>query len=140
MQPNNPPHELAPHIVFYDGECGICNKSVQTLIKWDKNESLRYAPLQGKTASERLPTTFTTKLSTLVLLSEQSTFTKSDATLEILTILNRLFVIRWLGRLTPRWIRNKIYDLVAKNRYFFNTNKQSCQFLPQEVRKRLFLP
>ena len=133
-------HQLNPPVIFYDGECGLCNKTVQTLIKWDKQERLRYAPLQGTTAQELLPHSYTTELTTLVFLCETSIFTKSDAYLKVLSILSKHSIIQYLGRLTPRWIRDHLYDLVAKNRHRFQSKQHSCQLLSKELQQRLFLP
>ena len=37
-------------VLFFDGDCHLCNESVRLLLKLDRNRSLRYAPLQGETA------------------------------------------------------------------------------------------
>lgn len=42
------------HLVFYDGECGLCDRVVQTLLKVDTHERFVFAPLQGKTAEKLL--------------------------------------------------------------------------------------
>ena len=39
------------HLVFYDGECGLCDQVVQFLLKADKNKGFVFAPLQGKHAA-----------------------------------------------------------------------------------------
>ena len=42
------------HLVFYDGECGFCNHTVQWLLARDQREVLYFAPLEGEAASEIL--------------------------------------------------------------------------------------
>ena len=43
--------ETGRHLVFYDGECGLCDRSVQFLLKHDKDRIFDFAPLQGETAA-----------------------------------------------------------------------------------------
>ena len=38
------------YLVLYDGECGLCDRSVQFLLRHDKKGVLTYAPLQGEAA------------------------------------------------------------------------------------------
>lgn len=42
------------HLVFYDGECGLCDHAVQFVLKADKQKKFMFAPLQGTTAAELL--------------------------------------------------------------------------------------
>jgi predicted DCC family thiol-disulfide oxidoreductase YuxK len=45
-------------ILFYDGECGLCDRAVMWL--WDRTTpELKFAPLQGVTASRLLPAELT---------------------------------------------------------------------------------
>ena len=46
MAPSPSPQPL----ILYDGVCGLCHASVRWLMKRDRGR-LRYAPLQGETAS-----------------------------------------------------------------------------------------
>jgi predicted DCC family thiol-disulfide oxidoreductase YuxK len=38
-------------VVFYDGVCGLCDRSVQFLLARDRERVLHFAPLQGPTAA-----------------------------------------------------------------------------------------
>lgn len=127
------------HIVFYDGDCGLCNRSVQFLIKKDKEHILYYAPLQGKTALELLPQTYTSELNTIVYYHQGILFTKSDA---ILIVLQQLSLFKYsiytLVSYLPLFFRNSIYDIVAcyRKQFFFN---RSCAVFSEQER-RYFLP
>lgn len=41
-------------VLFFDGECGLCNRLVRLLLRADRAGRLRYAPLQGPTAQAYL--------------------------------------------------------------------------------------
>src|SRR5215813_8230825 len=38
--------ETAPPVLFFDGECGLCNNSIRWLIDHDRRRVLRFAPLR----------------------------------------------------------------------------------------------
>lgn len=41
-------------VLFFDGECGLCNGVVRILIRLDRRGRLHYAPLQGTSAQAYL--------------------------------------------------------------------------------------
>lgn len=41
-------------MLFFDGECGLCQRVVRLLLRLDRAGALRYAPLQGPTAQAYL--------------------------------------------------------------------------------------
>ncbi|MEZ4743687.1 MAG: DCC1-like thiol-disulfide oxidoreductase family protein [Bdellovibrionota bacterium] len=43
---------MQQNIIFFDGHCNLCNKTVDFLIKVDRKKVLRYAPISGKTARD----------------------------------------------------------------------------------------
>jgi len=49
--PARRPAAGARHVVFYDGVCGLCDRSVQFLLARDRERVLHFAPLQGPTAA-----------------------------------------------------------------------------------------
>lgn len=49
------PAETAP-VVFFDGACPLCNRSVAFLARRDRGQRLRFAHLQGRFAARHLPT------------------------------------------------------------------------------------
>ena len=43
-------------VLFFDGECGLCNRLVRLLLRFDRKAVLRFGPLQGPTAQHYLST------------------------------------------------------------------------------------
>src|SRR5688572_29502481 len=41
-------------VLFFDGECGLCNRVVRLLLRLDRRGALRFAPLQGMAGQEYL--------------------------------------------------------------------------------------
>jgi predicted DCC family thiol-disulfide oxidoreductase YuxK len=45
---------FAGPVLFFDGECGLCNRLVRLLLRLDRRGRLRFAPLQGASAQDYL--------------------------------------------------------------------------------------
>lgn len=127
-------------IVFFDGVCGLCNHSIDFIIKRDKKHLYRFAPLQGETAKECLSPEQVENLNNIVLLDETGEYHKSAATVRILQNLNLLWplcgTLLWL---IPKPIRDFGYSLVAKYRYQMFGKHESCR-IPKPEEAELFLP
>lgn len=111
-------------IVFYDGVCGLCNRSVQFLLRYDKHDRFRFAPLQSEFAATLLNkhginAADLDSVSVVVnygLVAEKA-FTRSDAVLRAAWELGGVWRVGEVGRLIPRMVRDWLYDRVARNRY-----------------------
>lgn len=127
-------------ILFYDGDCGICTRSVRFLMKRDPEQRLRFAPLQGVTAQSLLPEGLRKELSTAVYRqSERVVYLRSDAVLRALIDTGSAWRFTAKALLClPKGFRNACYDWVAHNREALSpkamcpipTDKQSRQLLP----------
>lgn len=114
-------------IVFYDGECAFCNKQVQLALKWDKQQRLAFAPLQGKTARELQarhpefePQPGKGFASMVAYRPPAPPQLRSSAVLAVMAELGGIWkVLAALGRLIPRPLRDALYDFIARNRYVF---------------------
>jgi predicted DCC family thiol-disulfide oxidoreductase YuxK len=135
-----PDPALPERIVFFDGVCGLCDRTVRMLIARDRHRRLRYAPLQGETARERLATTAGQDFSSIVYLERGARFEQSDAVWRILRALGGFWgVCGLLLRIVPRPIRDFLYRVVAKRRYAWFGRHDACR-LPVPGERELFLP
>ncbi len=128
--------------VFYDGTCGLCHRSVQFLLKRDPGGKLfRYATLDGTTADETLPPKHCRPDSVAVLTNEKDLLTRADAAIYVGRALGGVWaLLSWLFALLPRFVRDGLYNGIAKRRYaLFGTRSESCPILPAEQRA-FFLP
>ena len=105
-------------IVFYDGECGFCNRTVAFVLSHDKSKSIRFASIQ----SEFTIGLFEQRgfeapdLSTFYFLENGALYKKSTAALRLLKYFSfplSLLPIFWI---IPRFIRDGVYDSIAKRR------------------------
>jgi predicted DCC family thiol-disulfide oxidoreductase YuxK len=110
-------------ILFFDGECGLCQHLVRRLLALDQRGGLRFAPLQGPTAQawlrERgLPTQ---DFQSLIYLPEGlkgrcGHLRKTDGIIAALHASGHPRLARCL-RLVPRSVRDLGYRVVARTRH-----------------------
>ena len=132
--------EAARCILFFDGVCGLCNKSVDFVLARDVEGHFQFAPLQGETARQLLSPSDASDLSSMVLLIEGRTYRQSSAAVRILWQLS--FGWQLLGTLLwliPLPIRNLGYRLIACNRYRFFGRHETCR-MPTPAERSRFLP
>jgi len=127
-------------IILFDGVCNFCNFWVNFVIKRDKKDLFRFVALQSEKTKELIGNfNFdSSKLDTFILVAGNKIFTKSTAALMICKQLDGLIKILYPCIILPKFFRDFIYDLVAKNRYNLFGRKESCR-VPTEEEKLKFL-
>lgn len=113
-------NQLEQPIIFFDGLCGMCNGFVNHILRSDQKQTFMFAPLQGSTARDLLPPMADDAREwSMVYLDEFGIHDQSDAVLEICRRLDGKWqLLSWL-RLVPRFIRNPVYRVIARNRFRF---------------------
>jgi predicted DCC family thiol-disulfide oxidoreductase YuxK len=123
-------------IIFFDGVCVMCNALVDFALKHDHQQIFHFAPLQGETAQARIPQ-FSSDLNTVVLLDESGISTESDAIIKLLQGLGGPLRLAVIFKLVPKFLRDRMYRYVAKNRYRWFGAHESCRLPTKEERHRL---
>lgn len=126
-------------IIFFDGVCNLCNASVDFIIRRDKDALFVFAPLQGERAKSILAKEKIQSLDSIILYSQGQVYEKSDAILTVLAQLGGAWLLVKVFWVLPRPLRDAVYILVAKSRYFLWGKKDSCR-LPSEGERARFLP
>jgi len=105
-------------IVFYDGDCGLCNRSVAFILKHEKEQVIRFAAIQSNFTSElfnknnwEMP-----DLSTVYFFENGKLNKKSTAALKIARYLKAPRSWMVLFFIVPRPIRDGVYNFIAKRR------------------------
>jgi predicted DCC family thiol-disulfide oxidoreductase YuxK len=119
--------ETQPYIVLFDGQCNLCNGAVQFIIRHDKKNRFVFASLQSEVAKKLLnEIQAPSSLDTIVLIKGNKHFKKSDAVLEIAKNLSGLWPMVHGVKIIPRFLRDVLYNWVAKNRYTWFGKRNSC--------------
>lgn len=126
---NNAPER----IVFYDGDCGFCNTSVQFILNKKKND-FYFATLQSDFAKEKLAEhNIEIKLDTLYYLNNGKLHERSGAALRIAKGLKGGYPLLFGFIIIPPFIRNWAYDMVAARRHRIKAG--FCKIPTEEERK-----
>lgn len=126
-------------ILFFDGVCNLCNDSVDFLVRHDSDARIKFAPLQGSTAAQRLklPVDLTTEgLSTVVYWEDGRTWIRSSAALRVIAALGGPWAVARLFLIIPAPIRDAVYAYVARNRYQWFGKRVTCRLPTAEERSR----
>ena len=105
-------------ILFYDGDCPLCNRVVTFILNHEKDSKILFSALDTAAADELLSKhpLYKREEDTVYFFDGNQLYSKSTAVLKLLPFLNGyLFVLR-LGWLFPKVLRDKMYDEVAKRR------------------------
>ncbi|NJK30018.1 MAG: DUF393 domain-containing protein [Acaryochloris sp. SU_5_25] len=127
-------------IVFFDGECVMCNGFVDALLKIDPSRQILIAPLQGQTAQQYLPPLPLNRAEwSIYYLDNTHLYQQSDAFIQICHRLGSIWSIFSLISFIPRSVRDKLYRLIARHRYQLLGRRSTCR-IPSEQEKIRFLP
>jgi predicted DCC family thiol-disulfide oxidoreductase YuxK len=124
-------------IVVFDGECNLCNRSVQFIIKRDARGVFEFAPLQWA-VSRRIIADKPTNSDSVLLLEDGKLFARSDAVLRIARRLRFPWPLLYAFIVVPRPIRDAINNWIARNRYRWFGRRDSCMN-PDQNQKARFL-
>lgn len=130
---------MGKHIVFFDGDCGICNFWVQWILKRDHNNRFLFASLQSDFGQQFLTERKlnTEVFNTLYLWKPNHYYLeKSNAVLQIANILGGIYKLSAIGKIIPRFFSDTIYDLISKNR--MKLANQKC-YLPTPDERKKFI-
>jgi predicted DCC family thiol-disulfide oxidoreductase YuxK len=125
-------------IILFDGVCNLCNSSVQYVLKHDSKNIFMFASLQSP-AGQALLAKYHLPLNTFnsfVLINEGKTFLKSSAALHVAKKLNGPIKLLFAFIIVPAFIRNGVYNLIAKNRYKWFGKTESCMMPTKDLQNR----
>ncbi len=128
-------------VVFYDGECALCQGFVRFLLRCDRDgRRFLFSPLQGHLITQLMESAVRESLpDTLVLRTTDGRVRiRSEAVLGALDRLGGFWrVVGILGRIAPRRVRDAVYAWVARTRRrLFGGTPYQCPLVPAHLRDR----
>ena len=124
--------------ILFDGVCNLCNGTVHFIIKRDKKKLIRYATLQSDTGLQLLQQSGLTwkDMQSFVFLESKKVYTRSTAALKVCRYLKAGWPLCYGFIIVPRFIRDGIYNLIARNRYKWFGKREQCMVPSQEIKSR----
>lgn len=129
-------------IFLYDGVCLLCDGAVQFTLAHEKTPSIVFVAIQSKTGRELAiehgqdpdnPESF-------LFIENGVAFEQSDGAIALAAHLKGvLAILLKASRFVPRPFRNRVYRLVARNRYKVFGKRSSCIVPDNDSRHRFIL-
>ncbi|GHN03145.1 hypothetical protein WSM22_46340 [Cytophagales bacterium WSM2-2] len=124
-------------IVLFDGVCNLCSSSVQFILRHNKKQNLRFASLQSDYGQQQLKNfQMPSELKTILFVKGDKVFVRSSAILEICRELDGLYPVLYVYKVIPPFIRDGIYDFIARHRYQWFGKKNECWLPTPEFTRR----
>jgi predicted DCC family thiol-disulfide oxidoreductase YuxK len=125
-------------VILFDGVCNLCNSSVQYVIKHDARKIFRFAALQSDAGQAILKqyNLSSTDLNSFVLLQNNTVYTKSTAAFLVAKQLDGIVKVLYVFIIVPAFIRNAVYNIIAKNRYKWFGKQISCMMPTIDLQSR----
>ena len=115
--------------ILFDSKCNLCSKTVKRVMKLDKSKLFKFISNNSEYGKDIILKNNLNSITTetiVLFTSEDKFLIKSDAAISIAVKLNSLFIIFNILFVIPKNIRDRIYDYIAKNRYKWFGENESC--------------
>jgi len=127
-------------MMYYDGRCGLCHRSVKFVLARDDAARFHYAPLESDGFRRAIPARVRAGLpdSVVIVTSAGRVLVRSDGLVHVLGRLGGVWgVLGFVLACIPRPLRDWVYDGVAAVRHrLFARPERACPLMPPELRGR----
>lgn len=125
-------------IILFDGVCNLCNSSIIFVIKHDPKDLFRFAPLQSDLGQALIKkhNIDSTQVDSIILVDQEKAYIKSSAALRIARHLSGAYSLLSIFLIFPAFLRNVVYDYIARNRYKWYGKKDSCMIPTPELKAK----
>ncbi len=125
-------------IILFDGVCNLCNSSINFVIKRDRKDVFRFTALQEEVGRGLIDKYGIDPSNTdsIILIENNKAYIKSSAALRIAKSMSGGYPLLFIFMVIPKFIRNWVYDFVARNRYKWYGKKESCMIPTPELKAK----
>ncbi|MFN2458994.1 MAG: thiol-disulfide oxidoreductase DCC family protein [Chitinophagaceae bacterium] len=125
-------------IILFDGICNFCNATINFIISQDKKMVFKFAALQSEAGQKLLEQYGLSKASfdSFILIDNGRVYKSSTAGLRLYNKLPWFWKWTQIFWIVPKFARDAVYNLIAKNRYRWFGKKDECMVPTPEVRER----
>lgn len=129
------------YILLFDGVCNLCNRLVIFIIKRDHGRKLKFVPLQSPMGQSLIKThgLVADDIDSVVFISGANHFLKSSAVLNVLKEIGGGWKMFYWLIISPTFIRDYFYDVIARNRYRIFGKRNTCMVPTPDLASRFIL-
>ena len=113
----------------------MCNNYILFVAKNDSDDNFRFLSVQNKKVNElkKIHSICTENISSIYIIDNNEIKSKSRAVLKIVSMLKFPYNLLVIFYVIPNFIRDIIYDLVAKNRYRIFGKVDECSIVKKHT-------
>ena len=133
------PKQLNHPVILFDGVCNFCNAGINFILKQDKKKVFRFAALQSEAGQQLLKQHHLPLkgFESFVLIKDGKVYQRSAAGLLVYGKLPWYWKWTQLGWIAPRFLRDGVYNFIARNRYKWFGKKEACMIPSPEIKSRV---
>ena len=115
-------------VVYFVGRIGLCDLSVDLLVKMDTQKNLKFSSLQGKSGQILLSNLKIdlNEFDTVLFKVNDQVYTKSTAVFKIIESIGGFYKIFLFFNILPTKFNDWVYSKVAKYRYKYFGKLDKC--------------
>lgn len=125
-------------VILFDGVCNFCNSAVNFTLKRNAKANIRFAPMQSE-AGQKLLQQYNlpaVDMQSFIFIEDGVVYKQSTAALKVCRHLRGLWPLCYGLIIVPKFIRDGIYNWIARNRYKWFGVQQACMIPTPEVSAR----
>ena len=122
-------------IILFDGVCNMCVFSVKFIIKRDSKDIFRFSSIQSG-LGKKLAKDYSLSNTSIIMIKNGTIKTKSSAVLSVLYHLNTIWRFLLILYILPYPIRDFLYNLVVKTRYFLFGKRNKCMIPDNNINSK----
>lgn len=125
-------------IILFDGVCNFCNSAVNFVIKRNAKANILFAPMQSE-AGQKILKQYdlpSDEMQSFVFVDKGKAYRQSTAALKVCKYLGGVWPLCYGLIIVPQFIRDGIYNWIAKNRYRLFGVRQQCMIPSAEIKQR----
>ena len=125
-------------VILFDGVCNLCNGLVNWIIRHDDHKQFMFASLQSAYGQKLVSKSGLkdSHMDSFILSDEDVIYERSTAALRVLKHLGGVYALAYGFIVIPAFIRNAVYNFVAKHRYRWFGKRESCMIPTGELTAR----
>jgi predicted DCC family thiol-disulfide oxidoreductase YuxK len=126
-------------IILFDGVCNMCNTAINQVIDYDKKDQFRFVSLQsdlGIKIQEYLGIAHQSLDTIILYIPNEAYYLRSTAALKIMNEFSGAWKLTKVFYIIPAFIRDHIYNFIAKNRYRWFGKKDQCRIPTPELKSK----
>jgi predicted DCC family thiol-disulfide oxidoreductase YuxK len=126
-------------IVFYDGVCGLCNRFVKWVARWDDRGLVKFAPIQGQTAQDipEIQQMGKPEEWSIYFAEGSQLYKKSEAVLRICLVIPLFADFAKVLLAIPSSVRDLVYEAIARKRYLIFGKAAACELPTKDMQSRV---